>query len=180
VKSTADIQRDMQQTRESITEKVSALENQVLGTIQTAADTVTNTVDAVKDAVTNTPAAVGESVRDCIRRNPWATLGGALFVGALLGRRFGRSAPAISAPQAAVAAPASAAEAKPGLLDDLGEMMGKELRELAEQSLSTLIQSVKRSLGDRVPEVVDAAIHRVTNRIQDVAPHNGRAAMNGV
>src|SRR5262245_30513341 len=65
-KSTGEIRHEMQETRESITEKVAALENQVLGTIQTAADTVTNTVEAVKDVVTAAPHAVSDTVKQTV------------------------------------------------------------------------------------------------------------------
>jgi len=85
------IERDMERTRESITEKVAALENQVLGTIQTATTTVTDTVQAVKEAVTSAPTAVKDTVREtiasvketvssfsvseCVSSNPWAAPG---------------------------------------------------------------------------------------------------------
>ncbi len=41
VKTPEEIEREMLHTRESLTEKVAALENQVVGTVQTAADTLT-------------------------------------------------------------------------------------------------------------------------------------------
>ena len=62
-KSPDQIEREMAQTRESITEKVAALECQVVGTVKTAADTLTGTVDAVKEFVTTAPGAVGETVK---------------------------------------------------------------------------------------------------------------------
>ena len=88
-KSPEEIEREMLQTRESITEKVAALESQVVGSVQTAADTLTHTVDAVKSLVSGAPeavsdsvkqatAAVGDAMRDTfdisahVRRNPWA------------------------------------------------------------------------------------------------------------
>ena len=44
-KTPEQIERDMDQTRESLTEKVTALESQVVGTVQTAADIASRLVD---------------------------------------------------------------------------------------------------------------------------------------
>ena len=50
-KTPEQIETEMFQTRESLTEKVAALENQVVGTVQNAANTLTDTVDAALDEV---------------------------------------------------------------------------------------------------------------------------------
>jgi len=203
VKSTEEIHEDMLHTRESISEKVAALETQVMGTIQTAADTVTNTVDAVKEAVTNTPAAVSETVKQtmdavkqgfhdtigsfsmsgCVEKNPWAALGTSLFAGFVTGfLTGGRSSRPSNFAGRHVAtsveeSPRMTAPAahQGGFLSDMGEMVGKELKQLAEQSMTTLLQSLKRSVGERVPEVVDTAVHRVSDQIQNVARHRTAA-----
>jgi len=114
------IEREMEQTRESLVEKVAALEQQVVGTLQTATSTVKDTVDSVKDTVSSVREAVTgtvESVKDKvehsvetvsdtmkdafdfrthIRNSPWACIGAATFagfgVGLLLGNNRGRSA----------------------------------------------------------------------------------------
>src|SRR4051812_40494156 len=98
----------MADTRESITEKVSLLENQVLGTVHA----VTDTVGAVKEAITAAPAAVSDTVKqtvqavrdtvkdtvdsvkrtvgsfsvtECVRKNPWAAVGTTGAAGFLAG-----------------------------------------------------------------------------------------------
>src|SRR5262245_61464826 len=92
----------MLHTRESITEKVAALENQVVGTVQTAADTLTGTVEAVKELVTTAPGAVSETVKQAatavsetvrktfditghVRAHPWASVGVSAGLGFLTG-----------------------------------------------------------------------------------------------
>lgn len=92
------IEQQMQQTRASLTEKVSALENQVLGTIQNATDAVQSTVESVKAAVHDVSATVKDTVSESVhtvrdqvkstldisrqtRENPWAMVGGAAAVG---------------------------------------------------------------------------------------------------
>lgn len=140
-KSPDQIEREMQQTRESITEKVAALENQVVGTVQTAANTLTGTVESVKSLLTTAPeavtdtvkqatAAVSETVKEAfditghVRNNPLAAVGISALVGGIVGYltgnvgRSGRllertsSAPVVS-PDAPDAAPSYAASYQP-------------------------------------------------------------------
>ena len=101
-KSPEEIQREMESTRESLTDKVAALENQVVGSIQNATDAVTSTVESVRSAVEDTMSTVKESVTDSVtsvkdqvrtafdftshvRENPWPTVTGAAVVGFITG-----------------------------------------------------------------------------------------------
>jgi len=107
------IEREMEQTRASLVEKVAALESQVVGTLETATSTVKDTVESVKDTVTSVKEAVtgtvetvkdkvehsvetvSDTVRDAfdvrthIRSYPWACVGAATFAGFGLGMLFG-------------------------------------------------------------------------------------------
>jgi ElaB/YqjD/DUF883 family membrane-anchored ribosome-binding protein len=103
------IEREMECTRESLTEKVSLLENKVLGQVQNATDTVEGTMTSVQDTVETVKAAVQDTVQSVtdtvkhsvqsltdglketfdVRRhtqeNPWAMVGGAAVAGFLTG-----------------------------------------------------------------------------------------------
>lgn len=96
------IEHEMQQTRESLTQKVAALETQVLGTIQNATDTVNSIVDTVKAVVPETLTNVKDTVNETVttvkqqvasafdvsqhtRENPWAMVGGAAALGFVTG-----------------------------------------------------------------------------------------------
>lgn len=96
------IEQEMQQTRASLTEKVSALECQVLGTIQNATEAVHSTVESVKAAVQDVSSTVKDTVSESVhtvkeqvsstldvkrhtRENPWAMVGGAAAVGFVTG-----------------------------------------------------------------------------------------------
>jgi ElaB/YqjD/DUF883 family membrane-anchored ribosome-binding protein len=191
-KSTGELQQDMVQTREAITEKVTALENQVLGTFQTAADTVTNTVDAVKEAVTDAPAAVRETVKQtvaavkdsigsisvggCVRERPWTSMGATIFAGFLIGYRTareprGRTRPVPAAAPAPAPAVAATRPSEPGLFSNLiAKVEGNVLR-LVEDAMNTAFESLQRSLSSHVPEVVESAVqHQAETHL------NGRPA----
>lgn len=111
------IEKEMEQTRASLTGKVAALENQVVGTLHNATETVSTTVDSVKAAVQDITATVKdtltesastvkntltESVTDVsdsikstfdlshhTRTNPWGMVGGAAAVGFVAGLLLG-------------------------------------------------------------------------------------------
>jgi ElaB/YqjD/DUF883 family membrane-anchored ribosome-binding protein len=103
------IEREMEQTRASLAQKVSALENQVVGTIHNATESVSSTVEAVsstvkdtlsgvKDTISSVKESVSESVSEVSERvksvfdlsqhtrdYPWAMVGGAAALGFLTG-----------------------------------------------------------------------------------------------
>lgn len=103
------IEREMEQTRASLTEKVSALENQVVGTIHDATESVSNTVESVtatvkdtlsgvKDTLSSVKQTVSDSVSEVSERvksvfdlsqhtrdYPWAMVGGAAALGLVTG-----------------------------------------------------------------------------------------------
>jgi len=101
------IRQQMEQKRASLTGKLDALEEQVLGTVHEATAAVSNTVrdvteavDTVKDNIQETVEAVKDNIHetvetvketfnisDRIRQHPWIALGGGFaagFVGAML------------------------------------------------------------------------------------------------
>lgn len=133
-KTPEQIEREMHRTRDALTEKVAALESQVLGTIQNATDTVSETVQSVKSVVESViaaPSAVGDTVKQtmssvgdslmhtvrdtigsfsvsgCVRGNPLASLGASTAAGFLAGYFLlgGRSSRPLMARGAAAPAP---------------------------------------------------------------------------
>lgn len=190
-KTPDQIEREMQDTRNSITEKVAALETQVLGTVQNAADTLTGTVDAVKAFVENAPDTVKQSVESAtaslretfdisakVRDNPWAAVGVAAAAGALVGwlTAGGKSAPEPSAtPTAAVPpqpaasaystpspAPAPARSSEPGPFDAILGMVVARLRTVAEAAIDSATQAATQAVTERVPKLIDTAAEHLT------------------
>jgi len=99
------IRQRMTENRAALTEKLEALEQQVLGVATSVTETVENvkegvegTVEAVKETVKDTVENVKDTVEDTVstvkdtfnlplqvERHPWAMLGGAVGVGLLFG-----------------------------------------------------------------------------------------------
>jgi vacuolar-type H+-ATPase subunit E/Vma4 len=221
------IEREMEQTRESITAKVSALENQVLGTIQTATSTISDTVQAVKDTVTTAPTAVKETIQEsvaamkdsvketfasvkdsvasfdlgaCVGNHPAAALGASVAVGfvagyvlfgdsrPLMARGFREPAPAgrpgtashDHTPYGHAFSGPHAAPDRPGMFANLWAMVGGEVEQLAKQALSTALASLKQSVNEQVPRLVDGAVQNVADRVtgHNGATHGGHVAYN--
>jgi ElaB/YqjD/DUF883 family membrane-anchored ribosome-binding protein len=104
------IRQEMQQTRNSLTEKLEALEQHVLGTVQSATSAVHETVSSVKGAVEDTVTSVKSSIDETmstvkssiggtvdtvketfdlelqVQRHPWLMVGGSVGAGYLGGK----------------------------------------------------------------------------------------------
>jgi phage-related protein len=93
------IQRQMEQTRSALAEKLGELERQVMDTVQSTTATVSETVENVTEAVSETVENVSEAVSEAVQtvkstfdikghveRHPWPMLGGSVVLGFLGGR----------------------------------------------------------------------------------------------
>jgi ElaB/YqjD/DUF883 family membrane-anchored ribosome-binding protein len=192
------IEREMEETRESLTEKVSLLEQQVVGKLQSATDAVQDTVQSVRSAVEDTVATVTGTVKQGVesvsegmkealdvkkhvREYPWAMVGGAAAAGFITGllvfrggqsqsrarvpMSAGGSQPAFMPLTAPAAAPAPAPQ-RPGWLNDLFELAGREIKKIAEQALATTTASLKQSVETGIPKLIDSALPNVGSKCE--------------
>ena len=175
------IEREMQDTRQSLTDKVAALETQVVGTIQSATTAVQDTVDSVKEAMHDTVASVkdtvqesvdsvseavksGLDVRHHVAERPWGMVGGATALGFIAGllvcpsRSRGVSARGVETARPSYAPAAAAPSGRPGLFDELIKMVGAEIRKLGETAVSTASASLKQTLNEGIPKLLETAL----------------------
>ena len=175
MKSPEDIEREMLQTRESISVKVAALENQVVGTMQSATNAVTDTVEAVKSLVSSAPSAVSNTVKQsmaavreqldftgCVRTHPWSSVGTSagvgLLVGLMLGGRRESSRPAAGVAPSAYSPPTPAARpSEPGVFDELIGMVGTEAKRLVKEVIASTSAALKHNIETGVPKLVGTA-----------------------
>jgi uncharacterized protein YjbJ (UPF0337 family) len=107
------IRQEMAETRTALTEKLEALENHVLGTVESATCAVQETVGTVKDAVEGTVCTVKESIDATAetvketfdlelqtRRHPVAMVAAATTAGLVTGLAYHRLAGAADRPPA--------------------------------------------------------------------------------
>jgi len=176
-KTPEEIEREMLHTRESITEKVVALENQVIGTAQSVTSAVSDTVEKVKSLVTNAPSAVSDTVKQsfaavkeqlditgCVRRNPWTSVGTSAAAGFLLGYLLGGRRESSSHPLAAMApaaAPQTSPPREPGVFDELLGQVSREVKRLAQDAIASTSAALKQNISTEVPKMVDSAVSRV-------------------
>src|SRR5437879_565808 len=98
------IKHQMLETRASLAEKLETLEQQVVGTVQSATTAVTDTVESVKDAVQQTVEMAKESVTNTVeavkdtfdlprqvREHPWIMFAGSAAVGFAAGHLAGHA-----------------------------------------------------------------------------------------
>ena len=182
--STEVIEQKMGATRDALTQKVHALENQVVDTLQSASTTVSNMVEQVKTAVPDTIAGMKESiseVRESVseqvkasldvsqhtRDKPWAMVGGAAALGFIAGVVLFRRAPSHqaampSAPRAVLPAalpPSNPAPLRlPGwleqIVDRLSERVTQEVRKLGEVAVATASASLQQSVERVLPTLL--------------------------
>ena len=177
--STEMIELHMQETRASLTQKVSSLEHQVMETLHSASTTVSNMVEQVKTAVPDTIADVKDSLTGMtdnvaeqvkasldlshhVRDNPWAMMGGAAALGFITGLLVFRHAPSGGSHSyqsfATASAPAPSPMRLPGWLDQivnrLGDRVSEEVRKLGEVAVSTASTSLKQSVEKVVPNLL--------------------------
>lgn len=175
-KTPEEIERDMHNTRESITDKVAALETQVLGTAQSVTTAVSETVEKVKSLVSNAPAAVSDTVKQslasvreavditgCVRRNPWASVGTSAAAGFLLGYLLGgrrESHPVAVASAPAYSPPAAEKPSEPGFFDEILGQVSREVKRLAHDAIASTSAALKENISTEVPKLVDTAVSR--------------------
>jgi len=98
------IRQQIDETRSSLTAKLEAFEDQVVGTVQGARESMEETIESVKDSVQETICTVKQSVQETVssvketfdiplqvRRHPWPMVGGSLIAGLVAGLMLGNS-----------------------------------------------------------------------------------------
>jgi ElaB/YqjD/DUF883 family membrane-anchored ribosome-binding protein len=152
----------MAETRQSLTEKVNALEDSVLGTMQTATTAVQDTVDSVRSAVEGTVETVRRQfqsafdVRRHVRQRPWIMVAGASVAGFLTGIVFQSRRRPATAPAPTVRPSVGLSADSPrriGLWDTLAGRVEEELKKAGESAIQCLSARLHRVMQDGLSDV---------------------------
>jgi len=194
-----EIEREMLETRQSLTQKVAALEQAVVGNIhnvtQTVADVkeqVKDTVETVKESVAGTVDTMKEKLKDAldisshVRARPWAAVGISAAAGFLTGfltasgtrsipRRMSEASAPVPHGMYAVphASPARDESDGGGWLHGLmGGMFGGVLGDLSSKAAREL-----RTIGE---QALDTALRSLRQKVETTVPHLVDSAVAGV
>jgi hypothetical protein len=179
------IRRDIDRTRESLTEKLETLEGQVRETIGTVRSKVEGTVEAVTSSVENSVRTVKETfdLPEQVRRHPHAMVGGALVTGALVGwlvtgRREGprhgyprhRPTPLPPAPSTSVGDGRSQFAAQPepegpGLMSRLLEPLAGEFDRIKATAIGALMAMARDAIRRNLPESLAPNVEEILDNI---------------
>lgn len=196
------IEHEMQSTRESLTEKVAQLEQQVVGTLHSSTTAVQDTVDSVKLAVRDTVDSVTGTLKESVtsltdglkdaldvkrhvRENPWAALGGAAAAGFITGmlafRREGSSTPGLPAGTHTpiMGGVPTYSPPRSGWFADLFEMAGQEVKKIAQDALTKATAQLKQTVNEGVPKFIETAVSRVTEHTKAADSQPAGSHANG-
>ncbi len=181
------IRQDIEETRQSLTEKLETLENQVMGTVQHARMTVEDTIDSVKSTVSETVDTVKRTfdLEYQIGQHPFIAAGLALLGGAAVGAMVkgarhhhmfdgGRPVPRLRQPDGGAtqasnwaptgSSPESSAE-EGGLLNRFGDEVDK-MKGLAIGAAMGIVRDLAKdylpkTLAPHVDEVLESATRKL-------------------
>jgi hypothetical protein len=187
------IRNKIEDTRESLTQKLETLEGQVKETITTVTSTVEETIDTVKSTVEDTVEAVKQTfdIPEQVRRHPYGMTGGALLVGTALGYWMGGRRPHAGRPfgpahraPAYTAAPAYEAPrheepprpSGPGLLSSLLEPLSAEFGHIRGLAIGALMGAVRDAVKNAVPP---SLAHNVEEILDNITRRAGGEVVQG-
>ena len=203
------IELQMQETRESLTQKVSALESQVVDTLHNATATVSSMVDQVKTAVPETLGGLKDSIAEAkesvakqvketldvshhTRERPWAMVGGAAALGFISGMILFRRSYALPAPSGYRAAASAGSSAPmpvaapsapmklPGWLDSIvGELTEKVSAEVRKLG-EVAVATASSSLKQTVEHTLPKFLGNMTQGTSTDGRFRAEGQRNGV
>jgi len=178
------IRQQMLETRSALSEKLEALQEQVLSTVEGTTRTVTETVQTVQDAVQDTVSTVSESVQGTVEtvkdtfdisrqvdRHPWLMVGGAVAVGYLGGRllepALRQMSPGSTSGMGYMASngqvPAQPPQPpRPSWLDNLAGPILKQVQDLALGALTGVAVDL---IMEKAPEGMRGKLQEMTNEV---------------
>jgi len=186
------IREQMAGTRKDLSEKLDALQEQVLGTVVGTTRSVTETVEAVQEAVQDTVGTVKDSFQETVesvksafdlseqmQKHPWLLLGGAVVAGfvaerLLVGRAYtalpppsdgSPAAPAPSRTEAAASAVKSAAtSAASSSVNWMESLAGPLLKEAEKLAFGVLTGVASDLVKNSAPEGMRGQLNEMVEK----------------
>jgi len=177
------IKLQMEETREALSEKIGALEDHVLGTVQDTTEAVSQTVEKVADAVQSTVDTVKEEVekgvetvkhtfdlRHQVEQHPWGMLAGSVAVGYLAERLLAKPAAAPPWPRErpepyARQEFAARESAEPGWFEKVGEQFEPALSKLKTTAIGAGMGLLGQLILDAAPPTYRESLQEIIDDV---------------
>jgi len=190
------IRQQMLETRTALSEKLGALQEQVLATVEGTTQKVTETVQTVQEAVQDTVSTVSESVQgtvDTVKKtfdvsehmqsHPWLMLGGAVAVGYVGGRLLMPNGhivmPAVASSGFASATPPPPRPAGPSWLEKLTAPLMQQAQVMAVGALAGIASDL---IAQHAPEALRGQLNEMAAemaRSMGATPIHGLLSSDG-
>ncbi len=185
----ADRRQEIDCTRSDLADKLGALEDQVMGTVQSAQETVTDSIQMARDTVDTVKRTF--DIKHQVEQHPWAMVGGCFVAGLALASLFHRLRPSprqalsrsppfpaeqLGNGRVATASPPqspSAAPSRPGFFDRYQE----EIEKVKGMAIGYVLGLVRDSIKDHLPQLasqIDGVMNSITTKLggEPVQPHS--------
>lgn len=169
------IQREIDDTRSSMTEKMEQLESKVKGTVDDVKDSVDTTIETIKSNL---------DLNRIVNDQPWLMFGGSILLGYMLGtmgdeqRKVMFESSVHTSDQSnqarspgdgytSPAQPASAQQhSEPGFMDEVMNRLGDEMDALKEAAIHTTSKMFRELLHENLPQFADEFERARTQRTE--------------
>ena len=169
----AEMRKEIDYTRSAMAAKLEALENKVIGTVQSAQETVEVSIQSAKDTVASVKRTF--DIKHQVEQHPWTMVGGCLLAGLALGaliparrhpsfrNQYGPAANGYFAP-AATMPPMQAGPNQPSILDPFQQ----EIDKVKGMAIGFVMGLVRDSIKESVPQMaaqIDDLMNGITTKI---------------
>lgn len=191
------IRQEMDETRNSLTDKIAMLEEKVVETVHDASNGVKDTVDAVKDAVQDTMNSMRSSVDETVgnvretfslqcqmERRPWAIMLGAVGAGFAAGYVLNQPAPVRASAVSDNITPKPQRKSGNGSLKEPSYATFGDRPPLPEKSESSTFDHLTQVFEKEIHQIKGLAIGTLAGVLRDLVsttvPEMMRAPVNEV
>ena len=169
----AELRKEIECTRSAMAAKLEALENKVIGTVQSAQETVEVSIQSAKDTVASVKRTF--NLKYQVEQRPWTLVGGCFLAGLALGaliparrrpsfrNQYGPAENGYFAPAAPVP-PLQIEPNRPSILDPFQ----KEIDKVKGVAIGFVMGLVRDSIKESVPQLaaqIDDLMNGITTKI---------------
>ena len=172
--NSAEMRHDIDTTRTAMSDKMAALEDKVMNTVQSAQDTVTNSIQSAKDTV----ASVKETfdLKHQVEQRPWTIVGGCFLAGLVVGHLMPGGRPASNKPMAAppfngsygMSGPAPRMQLEAPSPPSILEPFQEEIDKVKGIAIGYVMGLVRDSIKESVPQMgsnIDELMNGITTKL---------------